>query len=73
MMHQPELRTDRLTLRPFTLDDAPVVQRLAGDRDIASTTLNIRHPYEDGMPEEWIGTHQGRSERGEAVTLLKAQ
>lgn len=54
---QPILETERLILRPFTLADAGDVQTLAGDRDIAATTLRIPHPYEDGMAEEWIGTH----------------
>jgi hypothetical protein len=67
MTEQPELRTERLLLRPFTVADAPVVQQLAGDRDIASTTLNIPHPYEDGMAEGWIGTHQQQFEGGESV------
>jgi [ribosomal protein S5]-alanine N-acetyltransferase len=54
----PSLKTDRLILRPFSLDDAKDVQRLAGDVDIAKTTLTIPHPYEDDKAEEWIGTHQ---------------
>ena len=53
----PTLRTERLVLRPFVLEDAPTVQRLAGNRDVAATTLNIPHPYEDGQAESWIGTH----------------
>jgi ribosomal-protein-alanine N-acetyltransferase len=54
----PTLRTDRLLLRPFTLDDAPEVARLAGDRDIGSTTLNIPHPYPAGEAERWISSHE---------------
>jgi ribosomal-protein-alanine N-acetyltransferase len=69
MADRPELRTDRLLLRPFILADAPVVQRLAGDRDIASTTLSIPHPYEDGMAEQWINTLQEGFERGEFVNF----
>jgi RimJ/RimL family protein N-acetyltransferase len=64
---RPSLTTERLHLRPFTLNDAPEVQRLAGDRDIASTTLQIPHPYEDGMAEQWIATHQESYEKGESV------
>jgi len=53
----PTLITKRLILRPFTLDDAPDVQRLAGAPEIANTTLLIPHPYPDGAAEEWINTH----------------
>ncbi len=58
MKVQPEIETERLFLRPFKLSDAPDVMRLAGDRDVALNTLEIPHPYESGMAEEWIGTHQ---------------
>jgi [ribosomal protein S5]-alanine N-acetyltransferase len=58
MIPQPTLRTGRLALRPFELTDAAVVQRLAGDREIADTTLTVPHPYRDGMAEAWIGTHR---------------
>jgi ribosomal-protein-alanine N-acetyltransferase len=68
MTERPMLETRRLILRPFTLLDAPAVKRLAGDRRVADTTLNIPHPYEDGMAEGWISTHQGAFERGDSVT-----
>lgn len=69
MALQPTLRSDRLVLRPFTLADAPDVQRLAGDRDIASTTLNIPHPYEDGIAETWISGHREQFEKGEQASF----
>ena len=59
-MEQPTTSSDRLILRPFTLADAPDTHRMVADWDIASTTLLIPHPYEDGMAEEWIGTHQSQ-------------
>lgn len=57
---QPRLASERLLLRPFALEDAPAVQRLAGAREVASTTLSIPHPYEDGMAEQWIESHAPR-------------
>jgi RimJ/RimL family protein N-acetyltransferase len=62
------LETPRLLLRGFTLADAPEVRRLAGDRAIADTTLNIPHPYEPGVAEQWIASHRGMEERGAART-----
>src|ERR1700682_2403055 len=54
---QPTLTTDRLTLRPFQLDDAWDVERLAGMREIADTTLNIPHPYPVGAATAWMESH----------------
>ena len=69
MQERPTLHTARLVLRPFTVADTPDVQRLAGEREIASTTLNIPHPYTEGMAEQWINTHQEVYARGEAITF----
>jgi len=35
----PTLETERLVLRPFALDDAADVKRLAGEWTVADTTL----------------------------------
>lgn len=68
----PTLHSERLILRPFTLDDAAEVQRLAGDKDIASTTCAIPHPYEDGMAEEWISSHAEVFENGKGINFAIA-
>ena len=65
----PTLETERLILRPLSLADAPAVKELAGEREIADTTLNIPHPYEDGVAERWISTHQERYEKDRGLSL----
>ncbi len=69
MDKQPNLTTARLTLRPLTLDDAPRVRELAGDRAVAQTTLNIPHPYPAGRAESWIKTHLTLFEKREQVVF----
>ena len=69
MSEYPTLQTARLRLRAFSLEDAPAVQRLAGAREIASSTLNIPHPYPDGAAEEWIGRHREQFETGRGLHL----
>ena len=61
---QPTLTTRRLILRPFTAADAPDVRRLAGDPEIADTTLHIPHPYGPGIAETWIATHDNSYAKG---------
>jgi [ribosomal protein S5]-alanine N-acetyltransferase len=67
MVLQPTLETKRLILRPFTLQDAPVVHDLVSAREIADTTLAIPHPYEQGMAEAWIGSQQKGFDEGNSV------
>jgi len=54
---RPTLRTERLVLRPFRMEDAADVQRLAGDPAIADTTLVIPHPYPIEAATGWIALH----------------
>ncbi len=56
---QPTLTTQRLLLRTWQPDDAADLQRLAGAREVAEGTLNIPHPYPDGLAAQFIA---GRDE-----------
>ena len=69
MKPYPTLRTDRLVLREFTVEDASDVQRLVGEWEVARMMSHLPHPYEDGMAEEWIATHRPAFETGERLTF----
>ena len=66
---QPTLHTERLILRPLTLDDAAAVHRIVSDREIAANTMHIPHPYPDGMAAEWIARVVSRWETGESAVF----
>jgi len=57
MTEQPVLTTKRLELRPFKLVDSEDVRKLAGDWNIADTTINLPHPYSISDAQTWIATH----------------
>ena len=65
----PTLKTKRLALRRFTLDDVADVTRLAGEKDIASTTLRIPHPFQTEDAVNWINSHQQDFEDGKGIAL----
>ncbi len=66
---QPTLSTPRLTLRPLEAADAPAIERLAGDRAVADTTLRIPHPYPNGAANAWIAGLSNIWESGEGATF----
>lgn len=63
MVGAPALRTSRLALGRFFPEDAADLQRLAGDRAIADTTLSIPHPYTLDHALAWIGTQRREAVR----------
>jgi RimJ/RimL family protein N-acetyltransferase len=63
------MTTSELILRPFTLDDAPAVQRLAGDPAVSDAALDVPYPFEDGMAEAWIGGHAAGTQAVFAATV----
>lgn len=69
MAERPVIETPRLRLRPMTADDAPAVQQLVGDIEIARNTLLIPHPYPDGLAANWIASHQERFDRNEEIVF----
>ncbi len=77
LTQQPIIQSERLILRKFLIEDAPVVQNLVNDKRIAEPTENIPHPYPDGLADEWINSHQQKWEEGKlasfAITLKSNQ
>lgn len=73
----PILQTPRLIIRPFRLEDAPVVQQHANDKDIATNTQNLPYPYEEYMARRWINMHQQMWDNNDllnmAVVIRKTQ
>lgn len=65
----PTLETERLLLRGFASSDVPDVERLAGAREIAETTLTIPHPYPAGTALKWIETHEALWTAGTGLRL----
>lgn len=68
-IYEPLIDTERLILRPLTQADAAVVQFLAGDKAIASTTLSIPHPYNQGQAMKWIKNIKGDIADGKSVVF----
>ncbi len=54
------LTTERLLLRPLTIDDCPAIERYASAYEVALNTLSIPHPYPPGAAAEWIAKATAR-------------
>lgn len=66
---QVSFETERLTLRPFNHTDAAAVQVLAGNYEVAKTTLSLPHPYPDGAAEIWIDFRRDAARQGHGYTF----
>ncbi len=64
---RPVLTSGRLFLRPFAMEDAPAVARLAGAVEIARYTTRIPHPYPEELASEWIASHESGFTHGVAA------
>jgi ribosomal-protein-alanine N-acetyltransferase len=61
-----ELRTERLVLRHFTLDDAPRVRELVGNWKVARMLARVAYPYSDDLAQEWIAGQDSARAKGES-------
>ena len=50
------LETPRLLLRPPRLEDAPAIEAMAGERQVAEMTSSIPHPYPTGGAAEFLAS-----------------
>lgn len=60
------LVTKRLVLRPFRLSDGPLVEKLAGEFDVAKMLDVVPYPYPEGEGARWIATHETARANNEA-------
>lgn len=51
------IESERVTLRPFTLDDVPAVTAACQDNEIVKWTASIPSPYEESHARTWIAAH----------------
>ncbi len=54
-MNGPEMKTERLTLRPLLDSDAANISLFVGDWRVAQNLALVPHPYPDGAAESFIG------------------
>jgi len=69
MKHPPVLETERLLLRPFTIEDSGTVQRFAGSDEVYRNTMGMPRPYEEADAVRWIAGHSVTFYQGEGIEL----
>jgi [ribosomal protein S5]-alanine N-acetyltransferase len=70
MLAQSTLETTRLILRPLSLADAPLLQDVAGTREVADTMISIPHPYPDDEAQQYIRRQISEFEAGHSVAFV---
>jgi len=68
-MNKITLETERLLIKPLMHEDAPMIQKYAGDLRVAQMTILIPHPYPEGLAESWIEELQKKSSPGGPFAL----
>lgn len=63
----PVLHTARLTIRPLQPGDAPAMETLVGDWQVARYTARIPHPYPAGAAAAWIAENDDDNETAFAI------
>jgi 8-oxo-dGTP diphosphatase len=63
------LKTERLTLRPLTADDAEALHRLVNDWEVTRTLAEIPYPYPRSLADDWIGSTVAELADGTAYHL----
>lgn len=56
------LKTDRLILNSFKIEEAQLVAKMAGDIRVVEMTASIPYPYETQMAIDWIRGHEKQRE-----------
>ena len=64
------LETTRLNLRPLSVSDAPLLQKVISVREIADTMISIPYPYPDGEAGRYISQKISEFELGHSVTFV---
>lgn len=63
------LTTPRLLLRPLRSTDAPRVQALCGNWNVARMLGRVPYPYPDGLAESWIAEQGPARQTGSAYNF----
>jgi len=63
-MMRETITTDRLTLRQFTLADAPTMCALVGDYDVAKMLSGCPHPYTREDADNWLSMRRAKWAEG---------